>query len=117
MIKRAFLTPHKDTADKSATRYGHQNEAPYLKQYYQDSKSGVVPRIELCHVRNCGLAMQEEREYVRGSADAIAFEQIDEDSVDSHPVKCKCRSGGGFRGSVKKAMGIQKQIAELGGRG
>jgi hypothetical protein len=81
LIKRAFLTPHKDTADKSATRFGHQNEAPYLKQYYEDSKNGVVPDIELCHVRNCGLAMQEEREYVRGSADAIAFEKIDEDSV------------------------------------
>jgi hypothetical protein len=115
VIKRAFLKPHKDVADKSATRFGHQNEMPYLKQYYEDSKSGAVPDIELCHVRNCGLAMQEEREYVRGSADAIVFEEVG-DSVDSHPVECKCRSGAGFRGSVTRAIQIQKQIVELGGR-
>jgi len=117
VIRRAFLKPHKDIADKSATRFGHQNEMPYLKQYYEDSKSGFVPNIELCHVQNCGLAMQNDREYVRGSADAIALEQIGEDCVDSHPVECKCRSGGGFRGSVKKAIEIQKLIAKLGGSG
>lgn len=113
--------------DKKATRLGHQNEKPYLRQYYHDSREGKVPGICLCDVRECGLAMKADRPYVRDSADAIAFEPQGEqylvgeanesyfDTIKSHPVECKCRSGQGSDGSLSEATRIQKKIANLKG--
>ena len=122
IVKRGFLQPL-DKNEKKEARLGHQNEPKYLAQYYEDSKKGRVPGIEICDIKRPGMAMQENRSYVRASADAIAIEhKRDDDDVDddfdlmtSHPVECKCRAQLGWNGSLARAKSIQTKVArELG---
>ena len=61
--------------------------------------------------------MKKDKLFVRDSADGIAFEQCepsdddmeDFDRISSHLVECKCRSGSGSDGSLKRALQIQKK--------
>ena len=46
-VLRAFLRPLEGN-DKKEAKLGHQNEEPYLRQYYYDSKAGHVPSVSLC---------------------------------------------------------------------
>lgn len=117
ILAKSFLRPL-DGKDRNATRLGHQNEVPYLKQFFQDSMDGNVPGLKLCDVRQCGLAMQKQRPYVRDSADAIAFEECEGegdyfDTIRSHPVELKCRSGSGNDGSLTEAYRIQARVGQL----
>ena len=80
--------------------------------------------------------MKKEKLFIRDSADDIAFEQCepsdddmedfdrispsdddteDFDRISSHLVECKCRSGSGSDGSLKRALQIQKRIADIKG--
>ena len=124
-VSRAFLRPLEGDEKKEA-KLGHQNEKPYLRQYYYDGKAGIVPGVSLCEVRECGLAMKTGRPYIRDSADALGFELLDDeeiyaddneyyDAIKSHPVECKCRCGKGSDGTLAQAIKIQKKIAALGG--
>ena len=121
-VGKAFLRPLGGN-DKAASKLGHQNEARYLRQYFEDSQNGVVPGVDLCDVMRPGLAMKKDSPFIRDSADAIGFENrepsgddmMDFDKISSHLVECKCRSGSGFDGSLSKAKSIQKKVADLKG--
>ena len=67
-VSRAFLRPL-EGKQKAAARLGHQNEPNYLKQYFNDSKEGRVPGVNVCDIRRCGLAMKKDKLFVRDSAD------------------------------------------------
>ena len=122
--KKAFLKALEGN-DKNATRLGHQNEPKYIKQFYLDSQEGLVPDVTLVDLMACGLAMKIDKPYVRCSADAIAVEEkqwealyfdgSDDEELKSHPAECKCRSQGGYNGSLAKAKSIASTIAGLQG--
>ena len=121
-VSRAFLKSL-EGKDKATAKLGHQNEASYIKQYFDDSKDGRVPGVKLCDAMRCGLAMKQGAPFVRDSADAIAFEirepsfdDIEDfDRIASHIVECKCRVGAGTDGSLAKAHRIQKRVASRKG--
>jgi hypothetical protein len=123
-VSKSFLKPL-EGGGKSAAQLGHQNERPYLRQFFEDCKDGIVPGMKLCDIRDCGLAMQKTRPYVRDSADGIAFEETEHDlsydgddyfsGIKSHPVELKCRSGEGSDNTLAEALRIQKRIGELRG--
>ena len=72
-MSRAFLRSLTGQ-DKAAAKLGHQNEPNFIKQYFEDSKKGKVPGVELSDVMRCGLATKKGSPFLRDSADAIAFE-------------------------------------------
>lgn len=125
-VSRAFLRPL-EKGEKVAAKLGHQNEPCYLKQYFKDSNNGRVPGVKLCEVVRCGLAMKQDKPYIRSSVDAIAFEErdpmdmeVDDDDdarafekMKMHLVECKCKSGAGHGGSLRKATRIQEKVADL----
>ncbi len=76
IVKRSFLQPLSKNERKEARLGQHQNELKYLAQYYEDSRKGRVPGIEICDNKRPGLAMQEDRIYERDSANAIVIERI-----------------------------------------
>ena len=126
IVSKAFLKGL-EGKEKAAARLGHQNEPQYIKQYFQDSKGGIVPGIKLVDIRRSGLARKQGKAYVCNTADDIAFEwqnllDDDDDSYEfdrirSHLVECKCRSGSGANGTLNQAIEIQERVAELkGGR-
>ena len=107
-----------------------------MKQLFQDCVDGRVPGVgKVCDMMRCGLAMKRDKPYVRDSADALVFEELDpfdtEDSsiddsdlvepsefnpISSFPAEFKCRSGAGRDGSLQQAERIQKKIADrIGG--
>lgn len=119
IVSKSFLKPL-EGKDKDATRLGHQNEVPYLRQFFEDSNNGHVPGIQLCDIRQCGLAAQRGRQYVKDSSDALAFEECEGegeyfDTVKSHPVELKCRSASGTDGTLAEAFRIQQRVGELSG--
>lgn len=126
-LKRAFLKGLKGD-EKAAARLGHQMEPKYIEQYFNDSKAGKVPGVDLVDVRRCGLAMKKDNPFVRDSADGIGFEKqgcilsdfdeaVEEEDyfspIKSHLIECKCRSGGGDKGSLKLAKKIRNKIAGI----
>ncbi len=119
---KVFLRPLGGN-NKAASKLGHQNEARYLRKYFENSQNGVVPGVNLCDVMRPGLAMKKDSPFIRDSADAIGFENrepsdndmMDFDKISSHLVECKCRSGSGFDGSLSKAKSIQMKVADLKG--
>ena len=121
-LLRVFLRPL-EGEDKAAARLGHQNEPNYLRQYFKDSKEGRVPGVNLCDVRRPGQAMKQGKPFVRDSSDGLGLERHelsdddieDFDTISSHPIERKCRSGSGTDGSLKSAKNIQKKIARLKG--
>ena len=122
VVPRSFLRSL-EGKEKAAMKLGHQNEANYLRQYFEDSKAGKVPDVNIVDVMRCGLAMKQGEMFVRDTADGIAFEQREPaedgencfDPISSHMIECKCRSGSGSDGSLKKAEAIQKKIVDLKG--
>ena len=121
-VSKAFLRSLEGGA-KLAAKLGHQNEPNYIKQYFEDSKEGRVPDVKVCDVMRCGLATKQGSPFIRDSVDAIAFEQRepcgddmeDWDTISSHLVECKCRSGSGSDGTLREAQRIQKRAAALKG--
>ncbi|KAL7459870.1 hypothetical protein ACHAWC_011885 [Mediolabrus comicus] len=119
IIRRGFLQALTGNEKKEA-RLGHQNEEPYLTEYFNDSQLGRVPDINICDIRRVGLAMHNDKPYVRDSADAIAFERRngDQDGGDyfdemtSHTIECKCRAQSGYDGSLRQAKNIRRKLLD-----
>ena len=80
-VSRGFLQPL-EGKQKAAIRLGRQSNPTYVKRYFNNSKEGRVPGINVCNMRRCGLAINKEKLCVRNSPDGIAFKI----SIESHAI-------------------------------
>ena len=86
VVPKAFLRSLEEK-EKAAMKLGHQDEANYPRQYFEDSKAGKVTDVKIVDVMRCGLAMKQGEMFVRDAADGIFFEQHEPSEDDDFLIR------------------------------